>query len=316
MPPATGTRCRGRAAADGPSAPATSRRARDAARSRSSAPPSGAIAEAILSGHDRPDALVAADRPAARRRARRGHRARAAWPRRERLRPLPAGGGARRPRVARPRPRTRAPPAHGARRAHARRGRMNGSPSAARGCRSRSRRCYPAARPPTPPPAHRSPLRVGPVRRVACPAVTRAPAEERRLRKVLAVVLAVPVVAFVYLATAAHRTIAGRALVALVAGGHDRPRCRRAGPPAPDHRHATHARSSRCPRPHSTTRSRSGVALRAPVTIQFSKPMDAASVVGALRVEPLHGRPADLGPVGRALTVAPWNAGRRARCTP
>ena len=53
---------------------------------------------------------------------------------------------------------------------------------------------------------------------VACPAVTRAPAEERRLRKVLAVVLAVPVVAFVYLATAAHRTFAGRALVALAGG--------------------------------------------------------------------------------------------------
>ena len=131
------------------------------------------------------------------------------------------------------------------------------------------------------------------------------------MRKVLAVVLALPVVALVYLASAAHRTIAGRTLVALLAGASiglgvvalaPTPQTV-ATPPA-----AVHA----LPRAAFANHVAVGFDLRAPVTIQFTNAMDAASVVAALRVEPITAVQLIWDPSGRALTVQPterWQAG-------
>lgn len=131
------------------------------------------------------------------------------------------------------------------------------------------------------------------------------------MRKVLAVVLAVPVVAFVYLTTAAHRTIAGRALIALVAGATIGlgfvalvpPRETAATPP-----------TTIQPLPVAAFPNHVavGLGLQAPVTVQFSTPMDAASVVSALRVEPTTAVALTWDPAGRALTVQPverWTPG-------
>jgi uncharacterized protein YkwD len=142
------------------------------------------------------------------------------------------------------------------------------------------------------------------VRRLSCPADTRAPAEERRLRKVLAVVLAVPVVVFVYLTTAAHRTIAGRALIALVAGatiglGFV------ALVPARETAATPPTTIQALPVAAFPNHVAVGVGLRDPVTVQFSKAMDAASVIGALRVEPSTAVNLTWDPSGLELTVQP-----------
>jgi len=131
------------------------------------------------------------------------------------------------------------------------------------------------------------------------------------LRKVLAVVLAVPVVALIYVASAAHRTIAGRTLVALLVGGTiglgvvalvPAPQTV-ATPPA-----AIHA----LPRAAISNHVAIGLGLKTPVTIEFTNAMDAASVVAALRVQPMTAVRETWDPSGRALTVQPterWRAG-------
>jgi uncharacterized protein YkwD len=124
------------------------------------------------------------------------------------------------------------------------------------------------------------------------------------LRKVLAVVLGVPVVAFVYLASAARRPTAGRAVLALAAGASlgigivalVPPRPTAATPPTPI-----------LPLPTAAFKTplTVGLNLHTPVTIDFSAPMDAASVAAALRVEPSTAVQLLWDPAGRALTIQP-----------
>jgi uncharacterized protein YkwD len=124
------------------------------------------------------------------------------------------------------------------------------------------------------------------------------------LRKVLAVVLAVPVVGFLYLATLAHRTLAGRVLVAVGAGAAVGLGVVALVPPRP-----TTATPPTVVRPMPAvafeTTLTTGVGLRAPVVIRFATPMDAASVAAALRVDPVTAVSLTWDPTGRALAVQP-----------
>jgi uncharacterized protein YkwD len=131
------------------------------------------------------------------------------------------------------------------------------------------------------------------------------------LRKVLAVVLAVPVVGFMYLATLAHRTLAGRVLVAVGAGAALGVGIVALVPPRP-----TTAIPPTVVRPLPAVAFDStltvGVGLRTPVVIHFATPMDAASVAAALRVDPLTAVSLTWDPSGRELAVQPverWSPG-------
>jgi uncharacterized protein YkwD len=131
------------------------------------------------------------------------------------------------------------------------------------------------------------------------------------LRKVLAVVLAVPVVGFLYLATLAHRTLAGRVLVAVGGGAALGLGVVALVPPRPIT--ATPPSVVRpMPAVAFDTTLTTGVGLRAPVVIRFATPMDAASVAAALRVDPVTAVSLTWDPTGRALAVQPverWSPG-------
>ena len=131
------------------------------------------------------------------------------------------------------------------------------------------------------------------------------------MRKVLAVVLAVPVVGFLYLATLAHRTLAGRVLVAVGAGAALGVGIVALVPPRP-----TTAIPPTVVRPLPAVAFDStltvGVGLRTPVVIHFTTPMDAASVAAALRVDPVAAVSLTWDPSGRALAIQPverWSPG-------
>ena len=124
------------------------------------------------------------------------------------------------------------------------------------------------------------------------------------MRKVLAAVLAVPVAGFLYLATLAHRTLAGRVLVAVGTGAALGLAVVALVPARP-----TTAIPPSVVRPLPAVAFDStlttGVALRAPVVIHFATPMDAASVAAALRVDPVTAVSLTWDPAGRALAVQP-----------
>ena len=124
------------------------------------------------------------------------------------------------------------------------------------------------------------------------------------MRKVLAAVLAVPVAGFLYLATLAHRTLAGRVLVAVGTGAALGVAVVALVPARP-----TTAIPPSIVRPLPAVAFDStlttGVALRAPVVIHFATPMDAASVAAALRVDPVTAVSLTWDPAGRALAVQP-----------
>jgi len=131
------------------------------------------------------------------------------------------------------------------------------------------------------------------------------------LRKVAAAVLAVPVIAIIYLPVLARRPIAARVallatvgiVVAVAAVGLARPLPATASPPSPPISAL----------PAAAFRSvATGIDLRAGVPIQFSEPMDATSVAAALSVEPPTAVELHWSADRETLTVLPsshWPAG-------
>jgi hypothetical protein len=129
------------------------------------------------------------------------------------------------------------------------------------------------------------------------------------LRKLGATVLAVPVLAAIYLAALrAHggvqRIVAGlgAAVVIAVVAAASLPPARSVAVPAAD------------PAPVQAQvldTVRTGHSLSAPIEISFDAPMDAASVAGALRITPDSAVRVSWDTAGRRLTIAPtkhWNA--------
>ena len=131
------------------------------------------------------------------------------------------------------------------------------------------------------------------------------------MRKVAAAVLAVPVIALIYLPVLARRSIAARVallatvgiVVAVAAVGLARPLPATASPPSPPISAL----------PDAAFRSiATGIDLRAGVPIHFSEPMDPTSVAAALTVEPPTAVELHWSADRETLTVQPsshWPAG-------
>jgi uncharacterized protein YkwD len=105
------------------------------------------------------------------------------------------------------------------------------------------------------------------------------------LRKLAALSFAIPVIVAVYLATAIRRSMAGRILAAIAVGSVVGIVVFASIPPAPST--AVPRSTPRVPVAADFASSiRVGHDLVAPVQVQFSAPMDPASVAGALRIRP------------------------------
>ena len=131
------------------------------------------------------------------------------------------------------------------------------------------------------------------------------------MRKVAAAILAVPVLAILYLPVIARRSIAARLallgsvgiVVAVAAISLARPAPTTATPPSPPIR----ALPAEAFRSIST-----GLDLHAAVPIEFSEPMDPTSVAAALKVEPPTSVELRWSPDHRTVAVQPsshWQAG-------
>jgi hypothetical protein len=131
------------------------------------------------------------------------------------------------------------------------------------------------------------------------------------LRKVAIVLLAMPVVATLYIRVALRRSIAAR--VALVFGMGALLSVAGVGALAPARTSATPSGADPTPLPNAAfeTHLQTGHGLRDAVAIQFSSPMDAASVAAALTIVPDAAVRLTWDAAGQRLTVAPfptWSA--------